>query len=788
VTIGEEGMVDEDVTVQDIFEVTSSGNVLTSAKMWEVDATDEAETTQATLEAISSGIVSASAKVGEVNLVEAGADQDSFEPDLSGHASSNATYGEVGEARVEEELFENDMVGSISGNEKHMAVDSVGKATDKEETYQQQYPALSSISMWSKAIDKTGVSLKPVLPLVRVEEPGKSIPSVHVQEGSIVAFSEHNQPTLTFHEQQQSSIAIDKQNKPTATFSKQDQSISAFLDKNKSMAASDEQGRFIVDLPEQDQSIIGSHKQHKSFPDVPEQIQSIVSSSNQHQSIVAFRKQDQSIVSVPKQKQPIVPFRKHDHSIVGLHTQNQSVVGTLGEGQTKQVHAIDRQDTLLVKEVEANDGYYTPQINDEDALHVKFDTESLSQEHQTDTEEALEITTSKRVDEPHLFMTEHQIGVTEGQMIVTENGLSVTEDGTRIDDKNKHLLSAEEFSWDEDEVGSIQVDEQYEADEISMSVEQDIQKSPQDVVDPQEVLQELADRNYLMGNQLFVFPEVVKADSVIDLYLNRDLTALANEPDVVIKGAFNGWRLRPFTEKLHKSELGGVWWSCKLYIPKEAYRLDFVFFNGRSVYENNGNNDFLIEIEGTMDEDMFEDFLVKQKQRELEMVATEEAERRTQTIEQRRKKEERAVAEAVRAQVKAEIEMKKKKLHNMLSAARTSADNLWYIEASTDTRGDTRGGTVRLYYNRNSRPLVHSTQIWMHGGYNNWTDGLSIVERLVKCNDKEGDWWYADGTTSHTFSNVVFTQHCFDAGMVLQYTWHEFPCFINAQSKNILLT
>jgi len=156
--------------------------------------------------------------------------------------------------------------------------------------------------------------------------------------------------------------------------------------------------------------------------------------------------------------------------------------------------------------------------------------------------------------------------------------------------------------------------------------------------------------------------------------------------------------------------------------------------------KNNGNNDFFTEIEGTMDEDLFEDFLVKQKQRKLEIVATEEAERRTQTKEQRQKKEERAAAEAVRAQVKAEIEMKKKKLNNMLSSARTSADNLWYIEASTDTRGD----TVRLYYNRNSTPLVHSTQIWMHGGYNNWTDGLSIVERLAKCNDKDGDWWYAD--------------------------------------------
>ncbi|CAM0911045.1 unnamed protein product [Alopecurus aequalis] len=729
-TIREEDVVDEDVPIQDTFEATLSGNVSTSSKMCEVDAIDEAGTTQATIEATSSGNVSTSARVGEVDAVEAGGDQDTFVPDLSGNAS---TYGEVDlvdEARVEEEIFENDMLGSISGQEKNMTVKPVDEATDKEETFQQQYPGLSSISMWSNAIDKTGVSLKPVLPLVRVQEQGKSNPSVHVQEGSIVAFSEHNQPTSTFHEQQQSIIASDKQNKPTATFSEQDQTISAFLKKNKSMAAFDKQERSVVDLPEQKQSIIGSHKQHKSVPDVPEQIQPIVLSSNQHRSIVASRKQNQSIVSVPKQKQPIVAFRKQDLSIVG----------PLGEGQTKQVPVFHRQDASLVKEVKAKDGNYTHQKTAGDAIHVKFDTENVLQKPLGDrTEEALEMTTCKEVDEIHFSMTEYKIGAVEGQMIVREDGISVTDDGTRIGDKTEHLLSAEEFSWDQDDVGVIQNDEHYEADEISMSVEPNVQ-SPQDVVDQQKLLQELADKKYLMGNKLFVFPEVVKSDSVINLYLNRELTALANEPDVVIKGAFNGWRWKPFTEKLHKSELGGVWWSCKLYIPKEAYKLDFVFFNGRSVYENNGNNDYFIEIESTMDEDMFEDFLVKQKKRELEKVAIEEAERRTQTVEQRRKKEERAAAEAVRAQVKVEIEMKKKKLHTMLSLARTSADNLWYIEASTDTRGD----TVRLYYNINSTPLVHSNEIWMHGGYNNWADGLSIVERLVKCNDKDGDWWYAD--------------------------------------------
>lgn len=102
--------------------------------------------------------------------------------------------------------------------------------------------------------------------------------------------------------------------------------------------------------------------------------------------------------------------------------------------------------------------------------------------------------------------------------------------------------------------------------------------------------------------------------------------------------------------------------------------------------------------------------------------------------------EQRAAEQAAREQAKKEIELKKNKLQNLLSSARTHVDNLWHIEPSTYRQGD----TVRLYYNRNSRPLMHSTEIWMHGGCNSWTDGLSIVERLVECDDENGDWWYAN--------------------------------------------
>ena len=123
-----------------------------------------------------------------------------------------------------------------------------------------------------------------------------------------------------------------------------------------------------------------------------------------------------------------------------------------------------------------------------------------------------------------------------------------------------------------------------------------------------------------------------------------------------------------------------------------------------------------------------------------------------QAEEQRRKAEERAEDEADMAQAKVEVEMKKNKLHNVLGLARPSIDNLWYIEPVLTGQG----AAVRLYYNRNSRPLVHSTEIWMHGGYNNWIDGLSFSERLVHVDYKDGDWWYADGMMFHTYLQMIF--------------------------------
>jgi hypothetical protein len=43
----------------------------------------------------------------------------------------------------------------------------------------------------------------------------------------------------------------------------------------------------------------------------------------------------------------------------------------------------------------------------------------------------------------------------------------------------------------------------------------------------------------------------------------------------------------------------------------------------------------------------------------------------------------------------------------------------------------------------------------MHGGYNNWIDGLSFAERLVHRNDRVCDWWFVDGMSSNTYLQIV---------------------------------
>ncbi|XP_031486594.1 starch synthase 3, chloroplastic/amyloplastic [Nymphaea colorata] len=254
-----------------------------------------------------------------------------------------------------------------------------------------------------------------------------------------------------------------------------------------------------------------------------------------------------------------------------------------------------------------------------------------------------------------------------------------------------------------------------------------------------QLLENLALSSFSSGNKFFVYPEVAIANHDIEVFLNRQMSALEKEPNVLIMGAFNGWRWQSFTKPLQKTDLQGDWWSCKVHIPKEVYRMDFVFFNGDKVYENNNSQDFYMPVEGGMDIFDFEDFLLKEKRREIEKLAAEQAERERRAAEQRRLEEEKAASEIDKLQAKTEAGKRREILQQIMRKAVNSVHDQWYIETSQFMGGD----KVKIYYNRNSGPLAHCGEVWIHGGHNNWQDGLTIAERL---DHSDGSWWSADVT------------------------------------------
>ncbi|KAL8130155.1 hypothetical protein V2J09_019310 [Rumex salicifolius] len=252
-----------------------------------------------------------------------------------------------------------------------------------------------------------------------------------------------------------------------------------------------------------------------------------------------------------------------------------------------------------------------------------------------------------------------------------------------------------------------------------------------------QVIAELAEASLSTQNRLFTYPEVIKPGTDVQVFFNMSLSVLKDEPDVLIMGAFNDWGWKSFTTKLDKNNLNGDWWSSKIHVPEEAYNIDFVFFNGKNVYDNNNRKDFHIDVIGGMDAASFEEFLLEKKRRELEQLAMEEAEKERRAEEQRRLQEDRDAIEAHRAQAKAEVEREKAKYQELIKAAE-SHHNLWYMETCEVQ------GLFRLFYNRSTRPLAHANEIWIHGGINNWRYGLSISAKLVK-SDKDGaDWWYTE--------------------------------------------
>uniref|UniRef100_A0A6N2KX42 starch synthase n=1 Tax=Salix viminalis TaxID=40686 RepID=A0A6N2KX42_SALVM len=377
-------------------------------------------------------------------------------------------------------------------------------------------------------------------------------------------------------------------------------------------------------------------------------------------------------------------------------------------------------------------------------------------EIQGDEEQAIEHSEEKKVDEEKIVeevsLMSKMVAVAKSNQVVENGSISrVGKDATLPEDKialegsqndgleNDGIVKEKSISIDErkTEDDSLQIKLKLEMNEKLRK--QEIDRLAEEKMRKQEI-EILAEENFSKGNKLFVYPQMVKADEDIEVFLNRSLSTLSDEPDILIMGAFNDWSWKSFTFRLSKTHLEGDWWSCQVHVPKEAYKMDFVFFNGQDVYDNNDTKDFYILVEGGMDAFAFYDFLLEEKHRELEKLAKEQAEKERLAEEQRRREAEKAASEADRAQARAQIEKRRGTLQELMKKAASSFNNVWHVEPS-EFKGE---DLIKLFYNKSSGPLAQANDLWIHGGYNNWKDGLSIVERLVSSDRKDGDWWYAN--------------------------------------------
>ena len=52
---------------------------------------------------------------------------------------------------------------------------------------------------------------------------------------------------------------------------------------------------------------------------------------------------------------------------------------------------------------------------------------------------------------------------------------------------------------------------------------------------------------------------------------------------------------------------GGDWWGTKITIPEDAFEMNFIFSDAEGTYENNGGNDFMLNVAGGLTVEQWEE-------------------------------------------------------------------------------------------------------------------------------------------------------------------------------------
>ncbi|GLC71233.1 hypothetical protein PLESTF_001092900 [Pleodorina starrii] len=137
--------------------------------------------------------------------------------------------------------------------------------------------------------------------------------------------------------------------------------------------------------------------------------------------------------------------------------------------------------------------------------------------------------------------------------------------------------------------------EQQAAEEKAMRAEEK-KKAAQDLVKAVE--------RRKVRHVLYTVPEVVTAGSEVTVFYNPRDTPLNGRQQMYLMGGWNRWtHKRHFGPiAMHPPVEGGEHWQATLSVPKDAFKMDFVFADvpgGDGTYDNRGGFDYHLPVEGS---------------------------------------------------------------------------------------------------------------------------------------------------------------------------------------------
>jgi len=254
-------------------------------------------------------------------------------------------------------------------------------------------------------------------------------------------------------------------------------------------------------------------------------------------------------------------------------------------------------------------------------------------------------------------------------------------------------------------------------------------------------------------------PEVPVAGADCMVYFNRQQSeALRNRPRVEIHYGFNRWERGPAEGSAFLDLApvglpfygGGDWWGIKIPIPEDAFEMNFVFGDAEGVYENNGGNDFLLEVAGGLTVEQWEELAIKRAEEAeaARLKAEEEARIAAAKAEEERKEAEdlQKARDYVNEIGWRYNDLRANGLHMLQHGEGPDAKKVW----STVPAVLTSGCKATLRYNSKAGPLhwvdwKEAGAPTLKFGHNYWQNAQDIVMSPAAEKETETEcWWEAD--------------------------------------------